>query len=237
MFLINKMKFPIRTFGEMFTKEEFRKHIEENITNKIVYTWSNDEYKILIKPLIENIYAKYKDRYPIEQNSDRLLDYIYITFSQFYPTFTSRLWGVFYQKKSNKTFIENPEFFLQSTESENIDESGTSTAPYGLNYSALSPDFLDKQKFSEKTSTISKNKSFRPILSTLNTAGRVRITGEMETFTNTFYKLFSDLNLDDFVDNALSIYINQHKKIINNLILNYNNLMKKLDKMKITYKQ
>ena len=59
----------------------------------------------------------------------------------------------------------------------------------------------------------------------------------METFTNTFYKLFSDLNLDDFVDNALSIYINQHKKIINNLILNYNNLMKKLDKLKITYKQ
>ena len=235
MFLMNKKPFPIRTFSEMYTEEAFIIKITQDLKDRMLYFWEEKD-KDILKIILKNIYARYADRYPIEQDNKKFIDYFLITFSQFYTTFINRLWNFFYQKKQGKTFKSNADLLLDGAESETISENGTSTSPYNLNYSALSSDFLSKQQFSEKQSDISKSKNKSSVLNTMIRMGGIRITGEIEMFVNSFYKLFSQLNLDDFVDNQLSFYIESKKEKINFLIDAYNKLIKQMDKLKITKK-
>ena len=235
MFLMNKKPFPIRTFFEMYTEEAFIIKITQDLKDRMLYFWEEKD-KDILKIILKNIYARYADRYPIEQDNKKFIDYFLITFSQFYTTFINRLWNFFYQKKQGQTFKSNADLLLDGAESETISENGTSTSPYNLNYSALSPDFLSKQQFSEKQSDISKSKNKSSVLNTMIRMGGIRITGEIEMFVNSFYKLFSQLNLDDFVDNQLSFYIESKKEKINFLIDAYNKLIKQMDKLKITKK-
>lgn len=235
MFLMNKKPFPIRTFSEMYTEEAFIIKITQDLKDRMLYFWEEKD-KDILKIILKNIYARYTDRYPIEQDNKKFIDYFLITFSQFYTTFINRLWNFFYQKKQGQTFKSNADLLLDGAESETISENGTSTSPYNLNYSALSSDFLSKQQFSEKQSDISKSKNKSSVLNTMIRMGGIRITGEIEMFVNSFYKLFSQLNLDDFVDNQLSFYIESKKEKINFLIDAYNKLIKQMDKLKITKK-
>lgn len=219
-----KMFFPYRNLCEIFENESNFINTSKKYVN--MFDYINDNKILNFKNFVlSSFYNRFKNRFPYIQN---ITDF-YLEFRTNFNTYFPRLIA------NNIDFI-NVNFiddvynkFKNGDESEMFTKSGTSMSPYNLNFDSVNVDENDNlgEKGLSKTSSNSKNIN---VLKRIYDVHYSKFSSELNNFINSFYYMFSQINLDEYIENNLNFNITYYKNTINSYIDMYEKLKPYLKK-------
>lgn len=212
MFLKYNKKFPYRTLQEIYGDTK-------TFINDIGMLYHNKmQLEDMHNMLLDLVFKKYQDRYPYEQDMNKLSNRIYEIFNTYFDTFILNI-SRFSNADDIDKYYEN---IINGNSVEYSSKHGSTSSPYNLKYNDNGEDFLWNKNLGDSTQTYKNTdiikRSFEIKQSKLN--------GEIQDFVNSFYSLFSSIDLSDKIDNYLEMVINAYKDDINTIIDIYNNDIK-----------
>ena len=212
MFLKYNKKFPYRTLQEIYgDKKTFISDIGMLYHNKMQLKYTHNM-------LLDLVFKKYQDRYPYEQDMNKLSNRIYEIFNTYFDTFILNI-----SRFSNADDIDKYyQTIINGNSIEYSSKHGSTSSPYNLKYNDNGEDFLWNKNLGDSTQ-IYKNTD---IIKRSFEIKQSKLNGEIQDFVNSFYSLFSSIDLSDKIDNYLEVVINAYKDGINTIIDIYNNDIK-----------
>lgn len=225
--LIKWMKpFPIRTLKEIFSLNDLKKEFNNNFL-----TYSNIDFKKINDKLAEYFYMKYRDRYPYTQDTTLLKSLINQLKDTYIDTFYNNVFRILGKKELSmndfKDLISKGNTLQYNT------KSGSSVNPYNIALNDISGIITEDSLANKNLSNTVQTKTNSDIITRSFNILNSKLSGEITNFVNSFYSLFSQQNLDEYVDYNLHIMVEAYKKEINYIIDLYNKLLPKIKEILI----
>lgn len=214
------LKFPYRTLGEIYSRKSF---IEE-LSQKFIYVNDTNTQR-WSEIVLGLLYDKYIDRYPYEQDEKKLFNYLTL----WHNTYFEPLLTYITIKYNNMTTIDNFNTHLSKGNTLKYKtKSGMSASPYNLLFDNVdniqTDDNLSEKSLSETVQERSRDNTLEKLSEILS----MKSNGEINNYLNSFNSLFSQINLNEYIENNLSLLLTTYKDIVNDIIDNYNKYLPKL---------
>lgn len=211
--------FPYRTLCEMVSEDKIYEIFKNSLTFK------EDKFNDIKQTLAKQFIAKYGKRYPYEQDTEILLSLI----EQLSNTYLDTFFNNTIRNNIKGDYLDN---LTKGNTLKYSTKSGSSASPYNIAFNEINVldknDYLQEKNLSE-TNQIQTNDD---IVKRNKDIMVSKFSGEVVNFLNSFYSLFSTINLDSYIENELNYLLNCYKDILNTLIDKYNELLPTIEWIK-----
>lgn len=217
-------EFPYRDLSEILSLDDIIEIFNDSIT------YRSDSYREINNRLAKFFYNKYKWRYPFEQDKDTLKLNILTLKDTYIDTFYSNVMRTFGNEDLSKEDFKN--LMLKGNILKYKTVGGNSASPYNISFNNPSEvndeDFLYDKSLSET----SQENSYQDVAKRTSDIMYSKINGEIMNFINSFYSLFTNLDLTEYIETELDKALTDNKEIINYCISLYEIVLEKLEQMK-----
>lgn len=215
--------FPYRTLGEILTLNDITKIFNNNPFYGTDFKDINDRLAIFF-------YNRYKNRYPHEQDAETLQILILELKDTYIDTFYNNIIRVLNKKDITKSDYGN--MLLQGNELKYSTKSGSSANPYNISFNQTDEINEVDELFEKNLSETKQTNTIKDIVKRTNDIMHTKINGEIVNFVNSFYSLFTQIDLTPYIEKELEKILYAYKDIINDIIECYNDILPKIKKIK-----
>lgn len=213
--------FPYRQLREILSLEEIIEIFNDSIN------FTHISFKKLNERLAKFFYMRYGKRYPFEQEKEYLVSYILQLKDTYIDTFYNNMVRMFGNEELSINDYKKE--MLKGNVLKYGTKSGSSSSPYNIVFDKIG-DVIQKDNLWEKNlSETKQTHKYEDLVKRSKDIMYSKLNGEVINFIDSFYSLFSQIDISLYIEKELGKIMSLYKNIINDIVSDYNQLKSKLN--------